>query len=63
MVSAIIRTIFGQLSYEAAKSQLQRVVNELSERFPKAMEILKASEEDVLAYMTFPIAKIVFRSR
>ena len=56
MVSAIIRTVFAQPSYEAAKSQLQRVVNELSGRFPKAMEILKAAEEDVLAYMTFPKA-------
>jgi len=42
MVSAIIRTIFAQPSYEAAKSQLQRVVDELSGRFPKAMEILLA---------------------
>jgi len=56
MVSAIIRTIFAQPSYEAAKSQLKRVVDELSGRFPKAMEILKEAEEDVLAYMTFPKA-------
>jgi len=56
MVSAIIRTIFAQPSYEAAKSQLKRVVDELSGRFPKAMEILKEAEEDVLVYMTFPKA-------
>ncbi len=54
MVSAIVRTIFAQPTQAAAKQQLSLVVRQLEERFPKAMEVLKQAEEDVLAYMAFP---------
>ena len=54
MVSSIIRTIFAQNDQESAREQLRHVVDELRGRFPKAMVILEAAEEDILAYMAFP---------
>jgi putative transposase len=54
MVSSIIRTIFAQNDQESAREQLRHVVDELRGRFPKAIEILEAAEEDILAYMAFP---------
>ncbi len=54
MVSSIVRTIFAQPTREAAKQQLTLVVEQLEGRFPKAMDVLRRAEEDVLAYMAFP---------
>ena len=54
MVAAIIRTIFAQPTQEAARGQRRRVVEELRGKFPKAMQILEAAEEDVLAFMALP---------
>lgn len=55
MVLSIVRTIFAQPTQETAKEQLAVVVEQLKNRFPKAMEILQQrAEEDVLAYMAFP---------
>ncbi|MBT9260411.1 MAG: IS256 family transposase, partial [Clostridiales bacterium] len=54
MVAAIIRTIFAQPTQEAARAQLRSVVKQLQDKFPKAMEILQAAEDDVLAFMALP---------
>lgn len=54
MVAAIIRTIFAQPTQEAVRGQRRRVVEELRGKFPKAMQILEAAEEDVLAFMALP---------
>jgi len=54
MVSSIIRTIFAQNDQESAREQLRHVVDELKNRFPKAMKILEEAEEEILAYMAFP---------
>ncbi|MEW6215012.1 MAG: IS256 family transposase [Nitrospirota bacterium] len=54
MVSAIVRTIFAAPDQAAAKEQLNMVVSQLKNRFPKAMEILEKGCEDVLQYMAFP---------
>lgn len=54
MVSSIVRTIFAQNDQKSAKLQLRHVVDELKDRFPKAMAILQDAEDDVLAYMAFP---------
>lgn len=54
MVSSVIRTIFAQPNQQAAREQLRLVVDQLSTKFPKAMQILEAAEDDVLAYMAFP---------
>ncbi|WP_029422051.1 IS256 family transposase [Alicyclobacillus macrosporangiidus] len=54
MVAAIIRTIFAQPTQEAARAQLRNVVKQLEDKFPKAMQILQAAEDDVLAFMALP---------
>jgi len=54
MVSSIIRTIFAQNDQASAREQLRHVVDELKNRFPKAMTILEEAEDDILAYMAFP---------
>lgn len=54
MVSAIVKTIFMVESKEDAKIQLRAVVNQLSPRFPKAMEIVIKAEDEILSYMNFP---------
>ena len=54
MFTSIIRTIFAQNDQESAREQLRHVVDELKNRFPKAMKILEEAEEEILAYMAFP---------
>ena len=54
MVSSIIRTILLQNDQASAREQLRHVVDELKNRFPKAMTILEEAEDDILAYMAFP---------
>jgi len=43
-----------QNDQESAREQLRHVVDELKNRFPKAMKILEEAEEEILAYMAFP---------
>jgi putative transposase len=54
MVSAIVRTIFTADKVEEAKKELRLVVDQLSSRFPKAMQIVSDAEDEVLSYMSFP---------
>jgi transposase-like protein len=54
IVAAAIRTIFAQPNQETAKQQLAEVVRAMEPRWPKAAQVLTASEEDGLTYMTFP---------
>lgn len=54
LVSAALRTIFSQPTQEAARQQLAEVVLGMRPRWPRAANVLEASEEDVLTYMTFP---------
>lgn len=54
MVSAIVRTIFAAPDQKLAKDQLYTVVDQLKDRFPKAMEVLANGCESVLQYMEFP---------
>lgn len=56
MVAAMARTIHAQPDAPATRAQLHAVVNMLTDRFPKAAEILAAAESDVTAYATFPRA-------
>jgi len=51
---AMLKTIFAQDSAEAAHAQWRQVTDALRERFPRLAELMEASREDVLAYMTFP---------
>ena len=54
MVAAFVRTIFAQPDEAAARAQLQAVAERLATSFPKAAEVLRAGEDDVLAYLACP---------
>jgi len=54
MVSAMVRTIFTADKQDEARTQMRLVVDQLSTRFPKAMQIVTDAEDEVLTYMNFP---------
>ena len=54
MVATIIRSIFGQPDEAAARAQLRRAVDGLTERFPKVADLLTGAEADLLVHFTFP---------
>jgi putative transposase len=53
-VVAMLKTIFAQESAVAAHQQWCSVADALRERFSKLSELMDASREDVLVYMSFP---------
>src|ERR671939_388315 len=53
-VVALLKTIFAQETAEAAHAQWRQVAETLRERFPKLVELMDGSREEVLVYMTFP---------
>ena len=53
-VATMVRTIYQQPSAEEVHSQLERVVDQLSERFPQASSMLAKDGADVLAFTGFP---------
>ena len=53
-VVAMLKTIFAQDTAAAAHEQWRQVADALRERFPKLAELMDASRDDVLVYMTFP---------
>lgn len=55
MVAAALRTIFTQPDREAAGGQLRQVARSMGPRWPKAAALLEQAEEDVLAYMAYPV--------
>jgi putative transposase len=54
VVSAFIATAFAQDDAASGRAQWRQVADQLRPKLPKLATILDASEEDVLAYMTFP---------
>ncbi len=56
VVAAFIATAFAQGTPQAAKEQWRKVADQLRPTVPKLAALMDASEEDVLAYMTFPAA-------
>ncbi|MCL5958502.1 MAG: IS256 family transposase [Chloroflexi bacterium] len=54
MVAATVRPIFQQENRAAAQAHLGQVCEALRTRFPKAVELLEAAEEEVLAFYDFP---------
>ena len=55
MVAAVVRMVFAQPNRQAAGQQLAETVKGMQPRWPKAAEVLAAAEDDVLAYMAFPM--------
>lgn len=55
MVSAMIKTIFVQTEISQAREKLHDVARALEKQFPKVTELLEEAEDDLLAYMHFPI--------
>ncbi len=51
VVAAALRTIFAQPDRPSAGQQLALVAEKMAPRWPKAAELLRAAEEEVLAYM------------
>lgn len=56
LASASIRHIFHQQSRKDAGLALERAVELLQDKWPRAAQLLLEAEEDVLAYMHFPFA-------
>jgi len=55
VVAAALRTIFAQPDRAAATQQLREVVKAMASRWPRAADVVARAEQDVLAYMAFPV--------
>ncbi len=55
MVGATIRTVFAQPDAASACEQWRRVSDGFRSRFPRLSELMDDAEEDVLAYVAFPV--------
>ena len=55
VVAAALRTIFAQPDRAAATQQLREVVKAMASRWPRGADVVARAEEDVLAYMAFPV--------
>jgi putative transposase len=54
MVATLVRTIFAQPDAASVWEQHARVVDQLTEQFPAAAELLAEAAADVLAFTSFP---------
>ncbi len=54
MVATLIRSIFEQPDHEQVLAQHGRVVEQLTERFVDAADMLVGAQADILAFSTFP---------
>ena len=53
-VATMVRTIYQQLSAPEVHAQHERVVAQITERFPSAAELLEGAREEILAFASFP---------
>lgn len=56
LAAAFIGTIFAQEDKTAARIQWRKVVNQMKPSLPKLAAFMDEAEDDVLAYMDFPLA-------
>lgn len=56
VVSAFIGTAFAQDDERAAHAQWRQVADQLRSRVPKLADLMDEAENDVLAYMSFPVS-------
>jgi putative transposase len=54
-VATLVRSIFAQPSAAEVRAQLERVVDQLAERFPAAAELLAEAGLDITAFAAFPV--------
>ena len=55
-VATMVRTVYQQPSPEEVHAQLDRVTDQLENRFPKAASVLSEAGPDILAFTAFPVA-------
>jgi putative transposase len=55
MVAATIRTVFVHLDGPTAREQWRRIADGFRPRYPRLATLVAEAEEDVLAYLAFPI--------
>jgi len=53
-VATLVRSIFAQPAREEVEAQHARVLEQLTERFPAAAELLEIAREDILAFRSLP---------
>jgi transposase-like protein len=53
-VKALLHSIYDQADADAVHAQFDRVVDALTEKFPKVAEHLEAARTDILAFTAFP---------
>lgn len=56
MVTALLRQVFAQPDAAAARTLWRQVADQLRVKFPRAAALLDEAEDDVLAFMAFPIS-------
>ena len=55
-VATMVRTIYQQPSPDEVHAQLDRVTDQLQNRFPQVASLLDEAGPDVLAFSSFPLA-------
>jgi putative transposase len=55
IVAAALRTIYAQPNQDAARRQLRAVYEAMHTRWQNAAQLLVEAEDDILAYMSFPV--------
>jgi putative transposase len=55
LVASTIRTVFAQPDGATAHEQWRRVADGFRERWPRLADLMDAAEEEVLAYLAFPV--------
>ena len=55
-VATMVRTVYQQPSPEEVHAQVDRVIDQLGDRFPQAASVLAEAGADILAFTAFPVA-------